>query len=195
MLIGFFRIGIVVILVNLLTSCGWFSDQSKDYLQAQSAPNLTVPKQLSNSKVKDTYPIPRGNLWQSNQPISIYPPGSSLEKQAKAKQAQQPVNRYQMGVGPDGEAALLVLEPFNQVWALLPSALTEHNHYVINQSIASSGIIDFHADKTAYRLNVIRYTLQQTVLILQTANGGFVEETQAKEILSQINYGLIDAAK
>jgi len=79
---------LILPIVALLAGCHTLYNHDNNYLRADSEPALKMPKGVSDTNFKDSYPIPKTDLPDPTLPASLVPPGLA-EDQAAAKQASK----------------------------------------------------------------------------------------------------------
>lgn len=174
----------------LITACG--TDHSRDYLQAQEGPSLKLPPNISSYAMQPAYPIPDGS-WDSDKPISPYPPGSSLaHKMQPSTQATQQI--VVIGVDPEGSAALNITKSYDDVWAQLPKSLQALG-FTVKSSDTQAHRYTVIKNNVTYLFLVVETDLGNTLVSVADASGNVLSDKDSKAIMTQLQAQLLTVWK
>ncbi len=187
-LIRIFLFGLIVL---NLTACwpiagqhGLIHNRENDYLKSQQQTTLAIPAGLSNSNIQDQAPIPQGPAWSSTTPASILPPGSILA-QGKAIAPALQGNGPWLGVGSNGEPALLVNGKIATVWPQVATAL-QALQYQIAGSDQRVGLYMVSRNKQAFVFNVLQ-AQQGVVITVESYESIPLQNKDAKKLLQELS--------
>ena len=76
-------------LVFSLTACGPIHNRSTEYVQAENGPALELPKEMSNKKVNNYYPIPKTTTTGKKVVAADLTPPGLIGAQDEAEQAKK----------------------------------------------------------------------------------------------------------
>ena len=76
-------------LAILLTACGPIHNRSTEYVDAKNDPALKLPKDISNEKLNNYYPIPKASNPEKKIVAADLTPPGLIEAENAAEQAQQ----------------------------------------------------------------------------------------------------------
>lgn len=178
----------VVATVVVLLGCTVSEDTA--YLQAQQGPALKIPPHLSSYAMQEAYPVPAGANWQSSQPISHYPPGSSLAQQHVDASTNSPSEAISIGLDEQGSAALNLNESYEKVWAKLPQVLQVLG-YKVQHSDPAVGLLIAQQGTEIYAFSLLKVLEGGSVLSVRNAQGIALSDTQSQTIMSAIKQQFI----
>jgi len=171
-------------IVVAATLLGCSASEDTAYLKAQQGPALKIPPHLSSYAMQESYPVPAGANWQNSQPISHYPPGSSLAKQHTdaAVSTSEPIT---IGLDEQGSAALNLNESYDKVWAKLPKVLQALGYKVLHSDPAV-GLLIAQQGTEIYAFNLLKVLEGGSVLSVRNAQGVALSDTQSQTIMVAI---------
>lgn len=166
----------------LITACG--ANHANDYLQAQEGPALKLPSNISSYAMQPEYPIPEGAQWNSDKPVSPYPPGSSLARkmQPSTEATQQIVI---VGVDPEGSPSLNIAKPYADVWAQFPKSLQALG-FTVKNSDAQAHRYTVTKNNVTYLFLVVQTDLDNTLISVADADGNILSDKDSKSIMTQL---------
>ncbi|MBX9706141.1 MAG: outer membrane protein assembly factor BamC [Gammaproteobacteria bacterium] len=172
----------VVATALLITACS--TNHANDYLQAQEGPSLKLPSNLSSYAMQPEYPIPAGPAWNSDKPVSPYPPGSSLARkmQPSTEATQQIVI---IGVDPEGSPSLNIAKSYDDVWAQLPKSFQALG-FTVKDSDAQAHRYTVMKDNVTYLFLVVQTDLNNTLISVADATGNTLSDKDSKAIMTQL---------
>ncbi len=170
----------------LLVGCG--TDHNNDYLNAQQGAALKIPAKASAYALKAHYPVPSGATWHSSQPISIYPPGSSLAKHMQTK-VEATDKAVTLGVDAQGSAALNINKPYAQVWQQLPKLLKSLG-YRREHSDINIGLYVARSHSIIYQFTLLKSEHGNSILSVRDAHGVALSDSMSVKIMRAIQQEL-----
>lgn len=163
---------------TLLAGCG--TNYNNDYLMAKQTQSTKTPAHLSDYARQTLYPVPDGAVWHSNEPVSIYPPGSALADKGNKHPTAAIVS---LGIDAQGSSALEVTKPYNDVWQQLPKNLQTAGFTVLHND-PDIGLYVASKAKTNYQFTVMSATQGDSVISVRDGQGALLSDTESNQIMT-----------
>lgn len=178
----FVKLTTLLIAAGLLSSC--LHNSENDYQKTYSEPSLKMPSSISGNIKRNTYSIADGSTWTPEMGANLYPPGSLVAKQHQPKISDAVA---EMGVGAQGQPALLLRKPFNAAWPAVQTGLKQVGYVISNINQQTNTIMAKNQQQALiFRVISVSHASQQGAVILVSAANGVLSSEQSKALLAKL---------